>query len=55
MLASRPPRCIKPRPPLAEIAESRDESQSFAVHPPVLANLTLRELGRPGDRRRENP
>jgi len=33
---------------------SPDESQSFVAHPPVLADLTLREICRLGDRRREN-
>ncbi len=42
-----PPRCINPRPPLAEISKSSDESQSFAVLALVLANLTLREVCQP--------
>ena len=50
-----PPRCINARVPLAEIAKSTAESQSFVTHPPALANLTWREICRPGDRRHENP
>jgi len=46
-----PPRCINPRPPLAEIANSPDESQLFAARPTVSVNLTLREIRRPGERR----
>jgi hypothetical protein len=43
------------RPELAEMAKSPDDSQLFAVHPPVLANLTLREFCRPRDRGYETP
>ena len=38
-----------------EVFKSPGELQSFAVHSPVLANLTLREFCRPGDRIAETP
>ncbi len=37
------------------MAESPGESHSFAARQPVLANLALREVGRPGDRIAETP
>jgi hypothetical protein len=51
---SKPPRCINPRPWLADIAKSLDESQWLAVHAPVLADLTLREVWRRSDQCCEN-
>jgi len=45
--------CIKPGSWRGEVLKSPDESQSFAWDPAVLANLTLGEVCRRRDRRRE--